>query len=80
MQKPEPEIYHMALNRMSLDSEKALFIGDGGSQEHLGAARSGISSLLVTYFLDDCSEAELKKRGEGSTGTISHVRELLKHL
>ncbi|OOZ36533.1 HAD family hydrolase [Solemya velesiana gill symbiont] len=80
LKKPDPEIYQLALDNVAVSPEQALFVGDGSSKEHLGAARSGIRSLLVTYFLEDCSEDELARRGEGSTGTISHIRELTAHL
>ena len=77
MQKPNPKIYHYALEQVEIETEQALFIGDGGSQEHLGAKRAGIPSLLTTYFIDGKDEKELSHRGEGSVGTIGHISELL---
>ncbi|MEJ1469495.1 MAG: HAD family hydrolase [Candidatus Sedimenticola sp. (ex Thyasira tokunagai)] len=77
LKKPEPEIYQLALNSMAVSAGQSLFVGDGNSREHQGAAASGIRSLLVTYFIEGCSEGELKSRGKGSAGTISHIRELL---
>ncbi|MEW8219845.1 MAG: HAD family hydrolase [Candidatus Thiodiazotropha taylori] len=77
VQKPDPEIYQMALAEMAITADSALFIGDGSSEEHSGAEACNIDSLLVTYFLDSSSELELKRRGEGSKGRIGHIRELL---
>ncbi|MCG8037912.1 MAG: HAD family hydrolase [Candidatus Thiodiazotropha taylori] len=77
VQKPDPEIYQMALAEMAITANSALFIGDGSSEEHSGAEACNIDSLLVTYFLDSSNELELKRRGEGSKGRIGHIRELL---
>ncbi|MCG8486943.1 MAG: HAD family hydrolase [Chromatiales bacterium] len=78
VQKPDPAIYRMALAELAIDPQAALFVGDGSSEEHLGAEACNIDSLLVTYFLDSSNEQELKRRGEGSKGRIGHIRELLK--
>ncbi|MCG8098807.1 MAG: HAD family hydrolase, partial [Candidatus Thiodiazotropha taylori] len=51
VQKPDPEIYQMALAEMAITADSALFIGDGSSEEHSGAEACNIDSLLVTYFL-----------------------------
>ncbi|MCG7873793.1 MAG: HAD family hydrolase [Candidatus Thiodiazotropha lotti] len=80
VQKPDPAIYRMALDELAIAPRAALFIGDGSSEEHMGAETCGIDSLLVTYFLDGCNEQELKRRGEGSKGRIKHIRELLKRV
>ena len=80
MKKPDPAIYRLALERLESGAQESLFIGDGGSNEHAGASRSGIRSLLTTYFLEGCSEQELRLRGDGSIGTIAHVSELVGYL
>ena len=76
IQKPDLAIYRRALKAMAVAPRESLFIGDGGSREHMGASRAGIPSLLVTYFLDELTEEELLSRAEGSSGTIAHIREL----
>ncbi|MEW8626923.1 MAG: HAD family hydrolase [Candidatus Thiodiazotropha sp.] len=78
VQKPDPAIYRAALAELAIDPQAALFVGDGSSEEHLGAEACNIDSLLVTYFLDSSNEQELKRRGAGSKGRIGHIRELLK--
>ncbi|MBW9259549.1 MAG: HAD family hydrolase [Candidatus Thiodiazotropha sp. (ex. Lucinisca nassula)] len=78
VQKPDPEIYQMALAEMAITADSALFIGDGSSEEHIGAEACNIDSLLVTYFLDTSDTHELDRRGKGSKGRIGHIRELLK--
>jgi putative hydrolase of the HAD superfamily len=76
VKKPQPEIYDMALVEMGIDREDALFVGDGSSNEHLGADACGIDSLLVTYFLNTPNTSDLQHRGLGSKGVISHIRDL----
>ncbi|MBV2122673.1 MAG: HAD-IA family hydrolase [Candidatus Thiodiazotropha sp. (ex Ctena orbiculata)] len=77
VQKPDPEIYQIALAEMAITADSALFIGDGSSKEHSSAEACNIDSLLVTYFLDTSDAHELKRRGKGSKGRIGHIRELL---
>ncbi|MES9872135.1 MAG: HAD-IA family hydrolase [Candidatus Sedimenticola sp. 6PFRAG7] len=77
LKKPEPGIYRLALDNLAINADEALFVGDGNSREHLGASETGIRSLLVTYFLENCGEDDLQRRGAGSSGTISHIRELI---
>ncbi|MEW7991149.1 MAG: HAD family hydrolase [Candidatus Thiodiazotropha sp.] len=76
VKKPQPEIYQAALAGLGVDPQQALFIGDGSSQEHLGAEACGIDSLLVTYFLDTSDQQDIERRGMGSKGTITHISEL----
>lgn len=76
VKKPQPEIYWMALSEMAIEPDQALFVGDGSSDEHLGAHGCGIDSLLVTYFLDRDNKEDLHHRGRGSKGTIKHINEL----
>lgn len=78
--KPDPGIYFRALNEMHVAPGQALFVGDGRSREHLGASHAGIRSLLVTYFIEEPDEDDMSRRSEGSSGQISHIRELYDHI
>ena len=49
--KPQLEIYLRALERMKVDPENSLFIGDGGSDELKGAKMLGINTALTVHFL-----------------------------
>jgi len=46
--KPDPRIYRHALDAIGVKPEEALFVGDGGSDEHNGARAVGIGAVLVT--------------------------------
>lgn len=48
--KPEPKIYAEALRRVGVASAEALFVGDGGDDELLGAERAGIRAAQATWF------------------------------
>lgn len=48
--KPEEGIYRHALARMRAAPEESVFIGDGGSDEHRGARRLGMRTVLTTYL------------------------------
>ena len=49
--KPQAEIYQIALEKMNVNPEKSIFIGDGGSDELSGAKKSGIKTILTGYLL-----------------------------
>jgi putative hydrolase of the HAD superfamily len=51
VRKPDPRIYRHALDALDARPEDALFVGDGGSDEHRGARAVGMRSVLVTRFL-----------------------------
>ncbi|MBT5319238.1 MAG: HAD-IA family hydrolase, partial [Chloroflexi bacterium] len=50
--KPDPALYHTAMNGLGVTPSESIFIGDGGSNELQGARDLGISA----YFLDDQPE------------------------
>jgi putative hydrolase of the HAD superfamily len=46
--KPDPRIYQRALASVDVPAAEAIFVGDGGSNEHAGARAVGMSTVLVT--------------------------------
>ena len=48
--KPDKRIYEIALRKMGVEPEKAMFIGDGGSDELRGAKSLGMQTILLTHF------------------------------
>lgn len=56
--KPDEAIYRIALERTGADPARSAFIGDGGSDEHRGAKRVGLHTILATH-LRPRPEAEL---------------------
>ena len=50
--KPQPSIYRLACERLSVQPEHAMFVGDGGSDELRGASQLGMFACQATWFLD----------------------------
>lgn len=48
--KPEPHIYLEAKQRLGVDVSNAVFIGDGGDDELLGAERAGLRAAQAAWF------------------------------
>jgi len=51
VRKPDARIYAHALKAIGMRAEDALFVGDGGSDEHRGARAVGISPVLVSRIV-----------------------------
>jgi putative hydrolase of the HAD superfamily len=47
MMKPDPRIYTMAMDQLSVRADECLYIGDGDSSEITGAEEVGMDALLV---------------------------------
>lgn len=76
--KPEPEIYTVALERLNAEAEHAVFVGDGGSNEHEGANALGIVTVSTDEFIRERkSEAECAAYGSTAAYHIHALRELL---
>ena len=50
VRKPDARIYRLALDALGTSPTEALFVGDGGSNEHRGARDLGMRTVLVTRF------------------------------
>jgi putative hydrolase of the HAD superfamily len=48
--KPDNDIYQHAIKSMSTGENESLFVGDGGSDEFLGAHQSGLKTVHTTQF------------------------------
>lgn len=48
--KPNPDIYNIAIQRMNVNPEKSVFVGDGGSDELIGARKAGMKTVFTEYL------------------------------
>lgn len=48
MVKPEPEIFRRCLDEVSLQAGECMFVGDGGSNELVGAKDVGLTTVFVS--------------------------------
>ena len=77
LSKPQPGIYQHALQRMGVTVSEALFVGDGGSDEHIGAAAVGLDNVLLTRYINHYDEARLASRQAYTCWQIERLPELL---
>lgn len=53
MQKPDPRIYHLAVEQLAVEPKDCLYIGDGDSQELTGASKVGMQPVLLRLPSED---------------------------
>jgi putative hydrolase of the HAD superfamily len=62
VRKPAARIYRLALDALGTSPDEALFVGDGGSNEHSGARDLGMRTVLVTRFASHWPSEVLEAR------------------
>jgi putative hydrolase of the HAD superfamily len=73
LRKPDPRIYRLALDRLGVEPEEALFVGDGANDELPGAERAGMTALQLR-----APGEPLTPEGGAWTGpSIQHLSEVL---
>jgi putative hydrolase of the HAD superfamily len=60
--KPEPEIYRIALDALGVSAERSVFVGDGGSNELIGAKNLGFTTILTTEIIRDLWPERIPER------------------
>jgi len=79
IRKPDPRIYRMAMERLGVEPESCLYVGDGGSQELTGALNAGM--YPVAYLIPQDEKPDITFTVEKWQGrTISTLSELLEIL
>jgi putative hydrolase of the HAD superfamily len=79
--KPEREIYHHAINKMSARKNQSLFIGDGGSKELIGAHEAGLTTVLTTQFSKPHRVEKVRQQQAVAIHhEVEHVRDVLELL
>lgn len=78
LRKPQTEIYTLALSTLGVKAHEALFVGDGGSDEHIGARKAGLRPILSRRFIHDSKK--LAQQRLCCDGEIEHPEELLRWL
>ena len=58
MKKPDPHIYRLASQMLSVGPASCVFVGDGSSRELSGALAAGMRSVLVRIPLGDTYDAQ----------------------
>ena len=47
VRKPDPRIYLLACDRLAVEPQACLFVGDGGSRELSGAENAGMNAVCI---------------------------------
>jgi len=77
MKKPDPGIYLEAVKRMGVDAEKCVFVGDGGSNELVGAKNVGMKAIQAKWYTNQ----HPKKRGSIDGFSVAEdPLDVLKHM
>ena len=80
IRKPDPRIYRIATDELSVEPQKCLYIGDGSSHELTGAAQVGMHPVLIRVP-DESADTHLLEREENWNGpVIASLREVLRLL
>ena len=83
LQKPDPRIYLMATEHLSVKPENCLYIGDGDSHELTGAGQVGMKPVLIRNPYEDSAEvlrvnAEIEDWRGPVISSLKEVLHLLK--
>ena len=73
--KPDPRIYRLASSDLGVQASKCLYVGDGGHDELAGAARAGMTAILL-----QTGDGPRPPESQGWTARISAIPEVLRLL
>ncbi|MFC1900712.1 HAD family hydrolase [Chloroflexota bacterium] len=74
--KPNARIYLLVSERLGVEPQNCLYIGDGGSQELTGAAEVGMHPVLIRHP-DEVSSEIYYEREEWNGPVISSLKEVI---
>ena len=75
--KPEPEAYLLCLNELGLMPRRALFVGDGGSDELSGARRVGMKTVLVTHVIERLWPERIEQARASADHVVRDIGEII---
>ncbi|MBN2238951.1 MAG: HAD family hydrolase [Dehalococcoidales bacterium] len=77
MQKPDAEIYRLATDRLSIEPEDCIYVGDGGSRELSGASQVGMYPVLIRVFEEEANKPYRLNAEDWNGPSIASLTELL---
>jgi putative hydrolase of the HAD superfamily len=63
VEKPDPEIFDLAMTRMGCKAENSVMIGNSFNDDILGALEAGMSAVYLTKELKDSEREQIEKLG-----------------
>ena len=77
LRKPEPEFYRRLCRRLDVVPERCLYVGDGRSDEHLGARAVGMTPVLITRHLQAYAPERIPLLAPRCDYVVASVREVV---
>ncbi len=74
-EKPDIEIFQMALNRMGCQAEKSIMVGNKFNEDIIGATNAGMSAILVNSILTEAEKEQIKQE-KLDVKVISDINEI----
>ena len=64
LKKPDVQIFKMSMNKLQVEAEECLYVGDGGSFELETAQALGMCPLQATWYFKDGVNQQAKRKSE----------------
>ena len=77
MKKPDPRIYRLATERMKMEPQDCIYIGDGSSHELTGAREAGMYAVLIRDPGEVVDPHFIEREDNWDGPKISYLREVL---
>jgi putative hydrolase of the HAD superfamily len=77
MVKPERGIYDLCMRELGVTADEAVFVGDGGSDELLGAKDAGMTTVMVTGVMQELWPDRVTARLHQADYVIERLSELV---
>jgi putative hydrolase of the HAD superfamily len=74
--KPDPSIYHLCMDRMGVNADQCIFVGDGGSNEFDGARDAGIPTVCTVEFIRDIFPEKVAPQSARADCVVETLAEL----
>jgi putative hydrolase of the HAD superfamily len=76
LKKPDRRIYELCAQRLGVEPDECLYVGNGGSDELAGARRAGMTPVLLTRHLEVVNLMrieEVEKDADWQVRTVSDL-------
>jgi putative hydrolase of the HAD superfamily len=77
--KPNIEIYKIAIQRINANTQRSVFIGDGGHNELFGAKKVGIDAILSTQIINKMWPEKVEILSINADFIINNLCDLLEY-
>lgn len=81
LKKPDEAIYHYTMSKLHATAMDCIYVGDGGSQEFIGAHQAGMHTVLTRQFLRSHRyQRVMREQGERIKLEVANLQELVNQL